>query len=112
MDTEAGVAYDFVILPENQGYAVQLQIGSGEEPCTNPDDLDPPGGPGGDNGDGNDTGNDTGDGADDVIDETISDNPLPSTGGPSLLGLAVVSLGIAAVGGATVVRTGVRRRDR
>ena len=55
---------------------------------------------------------DSGNGADDVIDETISDKPLPSTGGPSLLGLAVISLGLAVLGGATVVRTGVRRRDR
>jgi uncharacterized repeat protein (TIGR01451 family) len=118
VDTEPGVSYDFVLLPDNQGYAVQLQIGSGEEPCVDPEDLDPPGGPAGGNdpgnggNGGNGTGNDTGDGADDVIDDTVSNNPLPSTGGASLLGLAVVSLGLAVVGGATVVRTGVRRRDR
>ena len=47
-----------------------------------------------------------------VIDDTISDNPLPPTGGPSLPGLAVIALGLAVVGGATVVGTGVRRRDR
>ncbi len=43
VDTEAGATYDVVILPDNQGYAVDLQIGSGEEPCTDPEDLDPPG---------------------------------------------------------------------
>ena len=108
--TEAGATYDVVILPDNQGYAVDLQIGRGEEPCTNPEDLDPPDISGGDDNDNN--GNNGGNGNNDVVDGTISNNPLPSTGGPSLLGLAVVSLGIAAVGGATVVRTGVRRRDR
>src|SRR5918995_5133106 len=45
-----------------------------------------------------------------VIDDTISDNPLPNTGGPSLPGLAVIALGLAVLGGATVVGTGVRRR--
>ena len=47
-----------------------------------------------------------------MIDETISDEPLPPTGGPSLPGLAVIALGLAVLGGATVVGTGVRRRDR
>jgi hypothetical protein len=47
-----------------------------------------------------------------VIGDTISDEPLPNTGGPPLSGLAVIALGLAVVGGATVVRTGVRRRDR
>jgi hypothetical protein len=47
-----------------------------------------------------------------VIDNTISDNQLPNTGGPSLPGLAVIALGLAVIGGATVVGTGVRRRDR
>ena len=47
-----------------------------------------------------------------VIDDTISDNQLPNTGGPSLPGLAVIALGLAVLGGATVVGTGVRRRDR
>jgi uncharacterized repeat protein (TIGR01451 family) len=114
VDTKAGATYDVAIVPENQGFAVQPQIGSGTEPCTNPEDLNPPSVPGGDDGGngGNDTGNDTGNGADDVIDDTISDNPLPDTGGSSLLGLAVISLGLAVFGGATVVRTGVRRRDR
>jgi uncharacterized repeat protein (TIGR01451 family) len=109
VDTEAGVSYDFAIVPDNQGYAVQLQIGSGEDPCTDPNDLDPPAIPGGDDGNGS---NNTGNGPDDVIDDTISDNPLPNTGGPSLPGLAVITLGLAVLGGATVVRTGVRRRDR
>ena len=110
VDTEAGVTYDVAIVPDNQGYAVDLQIGSGtDEPCTNPDDLDPPGGPGGN--DGGNGGNGTNN-ANDVIDDTISDKPLPDTGGASLLGLAVISLGIAVVGGATVVGTSARRRDR
>jgi len=107
--TKAGVSYDVLILPEDQGYAVKLQIGSGEEPCTDPSDLDPPAVPGDDANDANDDG---GTGADDVIDETISDEPLPPTGGPSLPGLAVIALGLAVLGGATVVGTGVRRRDR
>jgi hypothetical protein len=47
-----------------------------------------------------------------VIDDTISDNQLPNTGGPSLPGLAVIALGLAVLGGATVVGTGVQRRDR
>ena len=106
--TEPETVYDVLIQPEDQGFAVKLQIGSGtEEPCTNPSDLDPPAVPGGD--DANDEG---GTGADDVIDETISDNPLPPTGGPSLPGLAIIALGLAVLGGATVVGTGVRRRDR
>jgi uncharacterized repeat protein (TIGR01451 family) len=113
VDTKEGVTYDIAIVPENQGFAVQLQIGSGTEPCTNPEDLNPPSVPGGDDGgNGGNGSNDTGNGADDVIDDTISDNPLPDTGGSSLLGIAVISLGLAVFGGATVVRTGVRRRDR
>ena len=48
VDTKAGVSYDVLILPEDQGYAVELQIGSGEEPCTDPSDLDPPAVQGGD----------------------------------------------------------------
>jgi len=110
VDTKAGVSYDVLILPEDQGYAVELQIGSGEEPCTDPSDLDPPAVQGGD--DANGANDDGGTGADDVIDETISDEPLPPTGGPSLLGLAVIALGLAALSGATVVGTSVRRRDR
>jgi uncharacterized repeat protein (TIGR01451 family) len=110
VDTDAGVSYDVLIDPENQGFAVQLQIGSGTEPCTDPNDLDPPEVPGG--GDDTNGGGNTGTGADDVIDETISDNPLPNTGGPSLTGIAVIALGLSVLGGATVVRTGVRRRDR
>ena len=47
-----------------------------------------------------------------VIDDTISDNPLPNTGGPSLLALATIALGLSVLGGAAVVRSGVRRRDR
>jgi uncharacterized repeat protein (TIGR01451 family) len=109
VDTEAGTSYDVKITPEDQGFAVEPQIGSGTEPCTDPNDLDPPSVPGGDDGNGS---NDTGTGADDVIDETISDNPLPPTGGPSVLGLAVIALGLAVLGGATVVGTGGRRRDR
>ena len=51
-------------------------------------------------------------GADDVIDNKISDNSLPPTGGPSLPALAIIALGLAVLGGATVVGAGVRRRDR
>lgn len=109
VDTEPGTSYDVLITPEDQGFAVKLQIGTGTEPCTDPNDLDPPSVPGGNDDNGS---NDTGPGADDVIDETISDNPLPPTGGPSLPGLAVIALGLAVLGGATVVGTGVRRRDR
>jgi uncharacterized repeat protein (TIGR01451 family) len=109
VDTKAGTSYDFTITPEDQGFAVEAQIGSGTEPCTDPNDLNPPSVPGGN--DGNDS-NGTGNGEDDVIDETISDNPLPPTGGPSLMGLAVIALGLSVVGGATVVGTGARRRDR
>ena len=111
VDTEAGVTYDVVIIPDNQSYAVDLQIGTGtDEPCTNPDDLDPPAGPGdndGTNGGGND-----GNGANDVIDETISDNPLPNTGGVPLMGLAIISLGLAACGASLVGVSTRRRRGR
>jgi uncharacterized repeat protein (TIGR01451 family) len=109
VDTEAETSYDFTITPKDQGFAVEAQIGSGTEPCTDPNDLKPPSVPGGEDGNGP---NGTGNGEDDVIDETISDNPLPATGGPSLPGLAVVALGLAVLGGATVVGTGGRRRDR
>lgn len=44
-----------------------------------------------------------------VITDTVSDNPLPNTGGPPLLGLAVATFGLA-VSGVSVVT--VRRRDR
>ncbi|MBA2535173.1 MAG: hypothetical protein H0V21_09190 [Rubrobacter sp.] len=43
-----------------------------------------------------------------VITDTISDEPLPSTGGPPLLGLAVIALGLAVIG-ASVVGVGIRR---
>jgi hypothetical protein len=108
VDTEAGTSYDVKITPKDQGFAVEPQIGSGTKPCTDPNDLNPPSVPGG-NGNGS---NDTGNGPSDVIDDTVSNHPLPNTGGPSLPGLAVITLGLAVLGGATVVRTGVRRRDR
>jgi uncharacterized repeat protein (TIGR01451 family) len=118
VDTEPGVDYEILIQPENQGYAIQFEMGVGPEECTDPSDLDPPAGPDGDdstngvNGDSGDSGDSGVDGADDVIDDTISNNPLPNTGGLSLVGLAVIALGLSVLGGATVVRTSVRRRDR
>ena len=44
-----------------------------------------------------------------LMHDTISDKPLPNTGGPPLWGLAAIALGLS-VGGACVA--GVRRRDR
>ena len=43
-----------------------------------------------------------------VIIDTISDEPLPPTGGPPLLGLAIISLGLF-VSGASVVGVCIRR---
>ena len=118
VDTEPGADYEILIQPEGQGYAIQFEMGVGPEECTDPADLDPPAGPGGDGPTANDPGDDTDDAnddgvddPDDVIDDTVSDESLPPTGGPSLPGLAVIALGLAVLG-ATVVRTGVRRRDR
>jgi uncharacterized repeat protein (TIGR01451 family) len=110
VDTDPGVDYEILILPEDQGYAIQFEMGVGPEKCTDPSDLEPPAGPGGNDGT---NGGDSGvNGADDVIDDTVSNNPLPPTGGPSLPGLAVIALCLAVLGGATVMGTGVRRRDR
>jgi hypothetical protein len=81
VDTKAEDLIDVPILPSDQGYAVLFEKGTGPEKFTEPSDLDPPGGNDGTNGN---------NGADDVIDKTISVNPLPSTGGPPLLGLAII----------------------
>lgn len=62
------------------------------EDCTG--DGNPSGGPGGDGGSAADDqyGNDGDPPDEDVIDETISDEPLPNTGGVPLLGLAAFGL--------------------
>jgi uncharacterized repeat protein (TIGR01451 family) len=116
VDTEPGVDYEILIQPEDQGYAIQFEMGVGPEECTDPSDLDPPAGdppagPGGEDGTNGDSGDSGVNDPDDVIDDTVSDESLPPTGGPSLPGLAVIALGLAVLGGATVVG-GVRRRDR
>jgi uncharacterized repeat protein (TIGR01451 family) len=109
VDTKSGATYDVAIQPEDQGYAIQFEIGVGPEKCTDASSLDPPSDPGGNDGTNGNNGANSNNGANDVIDNTVSDNPLPNTGGPSLLGLAVVTFSLA-VSGASVIT--VRRRDR
>ena len=91
----------------NDTFPIISSTGVGGDGCQVVDD-------GGDTGNTNDNGSiDAGnnvDSQDDVIDDTISDQPLPNTGGAPLLVLAVSSLFIVG-GGFLFLRSTIRRSE-